>query len=344
METRILYLLGRMEPESQQTLACLLALETLDARSEAAEEAFRRALDIPDHRPFARRSLDRFEGRRATGESRVEAARRVWEGRHDLWHLLLEGESLATLAYLDNEEVREYLREKALSEASWGEEPEAHFEAVRALMKLDPESAFEAARHQIARGSKGHRRLYPKPLLETNSARAEAELANLLKKDADFVLLAALGEALDQTSNRQLLLRWLGDPDPRLRQGACFAAEALRWSQDLDDALFALRRDEDWDTRKAAWQALEVVRLQKEVDRLVVEFRAETDRARRWSLLDATLDLGYPGVVRGYGQFGWFLALQETDGLSYSMRKYALERLEKRRKALVEKLEKRERD
>ena len=30
----------------------------------------------------------------------------------------------------------------------------------------------------------------------------------------------------------------------------------------------------------------------------------ETDRARRWSLLDAALDLGHPGVVDGYGRFG----------------------------------------
>jgi hypothetical protein len=344
MEEPILFLLGRMGPESQQALACLLALEILDARSEAAEEAFRRALEIPDHRFVARRSLDRFEARRATDESRVEAARRVWEGRHELWRLFREGESLETLAYLDNEEVREYLREKALSEASWGGEPETHFDAVRALVKLDPESAFEAARHQIARESKRDRRLYPKPLLETNPARAEEDLANLLKKDADFVLLAAIGEALDQTSNRRLLLQWLGDPDPRLRQGACIAAELMRWSQDLDDALFVLRRDEDWDTREAAWQALEAVRLQKEVDRLVAEFQVETGRARRWSLLDAALDLGHPGVVRGYGRFGWFLALQETEGLSYSMRKYGLERLEKRREALVKELEKRERD
>lgn len=84
--------------------------------------------------------------------------------------------------------------------------------------------------------------------------------------------------------------------------------------------------------------------MQKEVDRLVVAFRAETDRARRWSLLDAALDLGHPGVVQGYGRFGWFLVLQETEGLPYSMRKYALKQLEKQREALVKKLEKRERD
>lgn len=343
MEERILTLLGKVEPTSQQALACLLALEILDVQSGAAEQAFRRALEIPDHRFVARRALYRIEARRAADEIRAAAARRVWERRHDLWHLLHEGDSLEALADLDNEEVKEYLREKALFEASWGE-AEAHFDAVRALMKLDPDSAFEAARHQITRGSKKHRILYPKPLLETNPARAEEDLANLLKKDADFVLLAAIGEALDQTSNRHLLLQWLSDPGPRLRQGACFAAEAMRWSQDLDDALFALRRDEDWDTREAAWQALEAVRLQKEVDRLVAALQAETDRARRWSLLDAALDLGYPGVVRGYGRFGWFLALQETEGLPYSMRKYALKRLEKRREAVVKELERRERD
>jgi len=34
----------------------------------------------------------------------------------------------------------------------------------------------------------------------------------------------------------------------------------------------------------------------------------------------------------------------ETEGLPYSMRKYALKRLEKRREAIVKELEKRERD
>jgi hypothetical protein len=344
MEETILSLLSEMEPQSEQALACLLSLEMLDARSEAAEEVFRRALEVPNHQFVARRFLTRIEARRATDESRVEAARRVWEKRQDPWSLHNEGESLEILSSLDNEEVKEYLREEALSEASWGGEPSAHFGAVQALVKLDPGAAFEAARHQIARGSKKHRRLYPKLLLDIDKMRAEEELANLLRKEADLVLLAAIGEALDRTSNRELLLRWLGDPDPRLRQGACLAAEAMRWSQSLDDALFALRRDEDWDTREAAWQALEAVRLQKEVDRLVVAFRTETDRARRWSLLDAVLDLGYPGVVGGYGRFGWFLTLQETEGLSSSVLKYAIGQLKKHREKLVKELEERERD
>lgn len=118
----------------------------------------------------------------------------------------------------------------------------------------------------------------------------------------------------------------------------------MRWSPDLDDALYALRRDEDWFARESAWQALEKLRLQREVDRLISAFRSETDHARRWSLLDAAQDLGHPGVVDGYGRFGWFAALMETEGLPYSMRKYALKRLKERREALIKKLEGRKRD
>lgn len=343
METKILEVLAHVEPASPQALACLLALETLGASSEASLHGFRRGLEVPEHQFVARRFLDRFEARRATDESLAEAARRVWERRDDHWHLPEDGESLEVLSYLDTEEVREYLRERALSEASWGGEPSGHFDAILALMKLDPDSAFEAARHQIARGSKKHRNLYPQVLIEVDGQRALGEFAKMLREEDDFVLICSIGEALDRGSKRSPLLRWLGDPDPKLREGACIAAEAMRWSADLDEALFALRRDEDWDTREAAWEALEKVRLQKEVDRLVEAFQAETDRARRWCLLDAALDLGYPGVVRGYGRFGWFSALQETESLPYSMRKHALKRLEKHREELIKTLEKRKR-
>ena len=136
MAETILSLLDRVEPASQQALACLLALEMLDAKSEASERAFLRAREIPEHRFVAQRALARFEALRATEESRVEAARHVWERRHELWHLLEEGESLESLAHLDSEEVQEYLREQALSESDWGWEPSAHFDAVLALMKL----------------------------------------------------------------------------------------------------------------------------------------------------------------------------------------------------------------
>ncbi|HEX5715172.1 MAG TPA: HEAT repeat domain-containing protein [Thermoanaerobaculia bacterium] len=138
MEETILSLFNRVEPASKQALASLLALEMLDARSEVSEQAFLRAREIQDHRFVARRVLNRFEARRATNESRAQVARHVWEQRDDLWALFEENESLETLAHLDNEEVREYLRERALSESAWGGQPSAHYDAVRALTQLAP--------------------------------------------------------------------------------------------------------------------------------------------------------------------------------------------------------------
>jgi hypothetical protein len=346
MAPRILSVLSKLERESPQALACIIALEILEDQSEETENAFRRALDIPDHHEIAQRAFDALTGLRSkqTEEGRIEEAKLIWEKRNDWRFLFDQGEDLELLAYLaGNEEVRSFLSELAASESAPGRQASAHFAAIRALRKIDPASAFDAALIQIERGPEGYRKEYPKLLVEVDPARAERALSDLLRKSEDFNLIYAIGEALDRTAQRPMLLQWLGNPDPKLREGACFAAEAMRWGGDLDQALFALRRAKEWDVWEAAWAALEKLRLQKEVDNLVEAFHQETNRARCWCLLDAALDLGHPGVVAGYGRFGWFAELNR-ERLPYVMRKYALERLEKRREDLVKKLKDRKKE
>ncbi len=348
MSLKIISIIDRVEIESPQALACLISLETLGDQSVATENLFLRSLNVPDHAQFARRALARLkkqsESEGESEEKRIEDARRVWDRRHDKFFLFDQGEDLELLSLLGkDEEVLEFLSELAVSENVPNIEPSAYFAAVRALRKLDQVSAFDAALSQIERGPENYRKEYPKLLAEIDPVRAERALADLLRKSNDYSLIYAIGEALDRTAQQSMLLGWLEDSDPKLREGACFASEAMRWSDNLDNALFALRRAEDWDVWEAAWAALEKLRLQREVDRLVEAFHEETNRARRWALLDAVLDLGYPGIVDGYGRFGWFNQLNR-ERLPYSMAKYALEKLKKRREELTKKLQDRKRE
>jgi hypothetical protein len=344
MAAKILSVLSTVDPSSSVALSCLLALEMLQDRSVATEQALVQALDVPDHRNIARRALARLRKLNTSHYVDVDQeARQIWERRHDRLFLLDRADDLELLGRLDDDdEVREFLEELAFSDSVSSFNPSTHFAAVRALRKLSPSSAFEAGEFQVERGLDSYRKEYPKLLLEIDPVRAEKFLGSMLKKSDDFNLLYATGEALDRTGQQFILLGWLRDSAPKLCEGACFAAEAMRWSSDLDDALFALRRAEDWNVREAAWGSLEKVRLQKEVDRLVEAFLREEDRPCRWALLDSALALGHPGVIEGYGQFGWFAELNSKP-LTYSMKKYALESLDRRRQELIKELEYRKR-
>lgn len=58
--------------------------------------------------------------------------------------------------------------------------------------------------------------------------------------------------------------------------------------------------------------------------------------------LDAALDIGYPGVVAGYGAGAWFGPM--CGGLPFALRDHALSRLEEKRKELRDELAKRKRE
>jgi UDP:flavonoid glycosyltransferase YjiC (YdhE family) len=98
-------------------------------------------------------------------------------------------------------------------------------------------------------------------------------------------------------------------------------------------------RDEDWDVRSAADAALEPIRRSRELMAIVKDLEHPDCRDdRRWSLLDAALAFGYPGIVHTPQ---WFERLRSH--LPYAARRYASETLNAKRKSLREELQRRER-
>lgn len=357
----------RSERDSERALACLLALESLgDLESE---EIFLDNIDSPKNGWVALRALlgtvrtprsdeallDRLRYlREAEGgnrqmlamnllireETRERAARLLWGhlGQREL--LLYTGDTIEFLAALDLPDVREFLRNAAFSDQRGTWHGADRHAAILGLARFEPDAAFEAAR-VLFRSDDGDRLLCPETLLKLNSEAALTLFQETLATTKDFLLIAAIGEALDRRQPKEPFHAWLRDCDPKVRQGTCFAMESLRWSRELEELILPCLRDRNWDVRVAARAAFENLRLSKETTRLAEAVTGETELSRRWILVDAALAIGYPGVVAGYGALSWFGPMIE--GQPYVLRGHALAKLKEKRKKLRDKLAKRER-
>jgi hypothetical protein len=258
------------------------------------------------------------------------------------WHLIdYAGPAIEHLACLETVEVRSALLQIALGDDHYPDEHEAQLSAIDGVAQFDPQRAFDAARRLMLAQS-ALREECPERLLRWNSEGALEVFAEILAESDDFLLFAAIGEALDRAGLVTKITEWLRSPGPALRQGACFAAEAIRWTEELERALEGCIRDEDWDVREAAKDALEAIRTHHKVGPLVEALRGEGDPARRWALVDAALEIGYPGVVSRYGRDRWFGEMYAI--VPPALQRHALKQLEKRRKELREALQKKKRE
>lgn len=355
------------ERDSERALACLLALEAL--QDLEAESLFLDNLDSPKNGWAAMRALlgalrtprgdeallDRFRHLREAeggdrqmlamnllirGETRERAARLLWShlNRHEL--LYYTGDTIEYLAALDLPEVKDFLHNTAFSDQRGTWHGANRHAAIEGLSQFDPEAAFEAAK-ALLRSDDADRLLCPETLLKLNLKAAIELFHEILATTKDFVLVAAIGEALDRRRPTEPLQTWLADRDHRVRQGACFAAQSLGWSQELEDLVLPRVRDRNWDVRVAARAAFEDLRLSKETARLAQAVIREKELTRRWTLVDAALTIGYPGVVGGYGADSWFGPM--CQGQPYALWRHAVSKLEEKRKKLRDELAKRER-
>jgi hypothetical protein len=273
-------------------------------------------------------------------ETREEAARLLWRHLSPYEILHYTGDTIEYLAILDLPEVQEFLRNAAFSDQRGIWQGGNRFGAIEGLARFEPDTAFEAAK-ALFRSDEGDRLLCPEILLKLNLEAALGLFHETLATTKDFLLIAAIGEGLDRRGPAEPLQAWLADRDPRVRQGACFVIESLQWSQELEDLLLPYLRDWNWDVRVAARNAFENLRLSKETTRLTEAVTTERELSRRWTLIDAALTIGYPGVVAGYGAHSWFGPMCE--GQPYVLRGHALSKLEEKRKKLRDELVKRER-
>ncbi len=273
-------------------------------------------------------------------ETRERAARLLWHHLDQRELLFYTGDTIEYLAALDLPKVQEFLRNAAFSDQHGIWHGADRHAAIEGLAKFEPGTAFEAAK-ALFRSDDGDRLLCPETLLRLNPEAALSLFHERLATTKDFLLIAAIGEALDRRHPVEPLQAWLADRDPKVRQGACFAIESMRWSQELENLVLPRVRDRSWDVRVAARAAFEDLRLSQDTARLAEEVTREKELSRRWTLVDAALAIGYPGVVAGYGAHSWFGPMCE--GQPYALRGHAVSKLEEKRKKLREELAKRER-
>ena len=361
---RILGILRRVEPDSELSIACILALEYLGDGSEETVDALAKALKLPETHYVAWRAL--FSGSRSprafqtllaylegapseTGgdlalnllvnpETRTETARMLWRTVDPETFRFQFGDYLEYFAGLGDTGTQDLFMEEAFASRSSRWFRSSPRSAIRGLGQREPNEAFHAAEIQLSTGPRDERPSYPPLLLELDPERALRLFAESVRKSEDIIVLRAIGEALDDSGQEAMLRSWLSSPDPRLREGACFASTPFRWSPGLDTCLLERLRDPSWRVRPAASHALEALRQEREVRRLIDMLEAEADRARRWAIVDAAVDLGDPGVSPRCGAENWVARL--CDGLPFAIKKHVFDRLKSRREELWKRLEK----
>src|SRR6185312_1093915 len=222
-----------VEKSSEQALACLLSLELL-AEPES-EPLFLENLDSPQNGWVAARALHALNSqagnealldRLATigdkggsdqqllamnllirQDTRQRAAELLWkllEDREDL--LYYTADTLEYFSVLDDPQVRELLISVANTDQRNTWHGGSRHAAIKALMPSEPEEALRAAK-ALFLSDDPERLLCPETLLQVNREEAIAQFRKILPETEDFLLLAAISEAMD----RQGLARIVGD-------------------------------------------------------------------------------------------------------------------------------------
>jgi hypothetical protein len=366
--TAILDILGRAPRDSDLALACLLALQINGDAGAATVRAFLDhirwphteyicalgllRLRSPEAFAVLKSRLDRLGGPMLSAsdtaifiavhllemkEVRMEVAAKLWQtlDRHRI--LFVAQGNLAPFAELGLDEVDNWLWDLALETGGY-QEFGSQMGAIRALAPRFPDKSFDAALRLLELGSSGREDAL-ELLLEIGREQAIPRLHGVVRDDESMVMLMVLGENLQAANLQAQLIGWLHDPEARVREGACVAAEAFAWSDTLAAALQEHLYDPDWDVRNAANAALDRLWHAREVDRLVDALLAESDMTRRWCLLNVALGAGYPGLRR---RQPWVMKLFEGS-LPLIMRQRISSRLAKRSKEVRSAIEKRER-
>ncbi len=361
-------ILETARPGSELARSCLLALYVIDDRSSTTEQAFLEHFGHPVTeyvcalgllRIRTPRALEALEARLTDlrreplsssniavliavnllelDQTRSDVAKLLWETLDTDRILFVVLDELSPFAELERTDVDEWLYRLALDEGGHFLEPGAQVGAIRALAARDPIRAFEAAQRLLQLESP-NREDAPRLLLEMDSERALPLLQECLQEEGRVPFVMVIGESLHASGHHELPKEWLEAPSPALREGACIAAEAFPWSDDLAQSLRALLYDSDWEVRNAANRALDRLWQARETDGVVDALLEESDPARRWRLLELALEGGYPGLRHSQP---WITKLHEN--LTLAKRYRISDRLEKRRRDLRQELKKRRR-
>ena len=245
---------------------------------------------------------------------------------------------------LDDEEMREWLREEAFpTEGALRNVPRIA-SVIRGLAKFDPVAAFQAALRAL-RQMHCDREAIPNLLLELDADNAIPALCSHAPIERYTLTRWAIGRSLRHADKRDLVLEnlkgMLQSPDPRVRQAG---AELAGWQNSgyLQETLHKLCIDDMSDrVRRASREALLRQRDEEEVYRLMIAFRS-TDSDQQWSLLEASIELGDPYLLNDKKDPLWLERI--LDGAEIALVKHAEKRLEERVKEVRSRAEKIDRE
>lgn len=256
---------------------------------------------------------------------RKAAAELIWQTKDVPDFLFSFSSQLHCFAILGTPEVRtEFIQWANMSDSFHPEE--ARLSAISGLAVLDRDQALLAclALRKEERSSEPE---WPSLILEIGGLDGLPHLRDDLVEAKDLIRLHRLGAALRKHGFESVLKEWLGDPDFRVREGACYAACAQVFEASLEAAVIRCCTDPVESVRNAAQTAISYLRKDREVGRILVRFETEEDRARCWALMDSALEMGYPGS--GLGPVSWFTKMVRDR--PYYERKYCADQLKKRR-------------
>lgn len=265
-----------------------------------------------------------------------EAAELLWARRSEPGFLFCLGGRLDQFADFALPGLRDYLVGLAMRPAPLS--GHARIATIRGLAKLDRPAAGRAIlvlREERA----GYELEWPHLVLETVDDPLE-HLQAELREAPTLTRLFMVGEALRTAEQAESLDQWLGATDWQLREGACYALCATPCTPSRAAAVRRALDDPEESVREAAQLASEYLDKDREASALSEALSNEVDRARQWALVDAILSLGYPGLRGGFGQVCWYDPLVRDR--PYYEQQYCRGSLERRRKALRQDFEKRD--
>ena len=371
---RIRQVLEDTEPESKLAQAAVVALGHFEDTHPDAMTLLEAQLQIPGHAHAASLALLRNGKRESLAILERELRRRgivrglatsdllaVNLGRQQetrkavaevLWNSIREGgkqwfgpiPGLDCLVEIDTPEVREFLVEQSHA-------PEQVFHiagqkaaAIRALAKVDRDSAFRAVETALCVDRKDLE-LYPGMLMEIDEARAIPVLLDAYSRSLRTLTKWAVGRALRHASDRTMIHRMLNQmmhaesPETRV-----IGVDLGSWQPPsvFDNRIRQIAvEDSVTDVRQKAEKSVAFVERQQFAIELL-QILEKTHGSRCWSYLEAVVELCDPWLLttRNDPLFLWGRLSGKPPGL----KKHASELIKKRMGSLKEEAEKADRD
>lgn len=316
--------------ESEEALACVVALAILGDQSPDNVPLLRRQLEQKDRWRPAANALIRNGSTEALaalsddagatlmgavainlltrGENSTNAIERTRSSIVDLirsgnvWELSnkidficsnLHDESIVE-RLLDDTLITDFLRQEAFADEgnSWvkGSKPSA----IRCLSKSDPHSAFVAAKAAFRNQNSHDRDFYPALLVEIDERNGWDLLFVSLMEEPDHSIRTAMGRALGRLDTSYLQGAFKGRCAVR-KQSACYVR---KWSDSTDDLVAALTDcldDSDEKVSREAVASLIALSAQNEAGLVVQSLVNAADNSVRWLMLNCLLELADPG-------------------------------------------------